>query len=145
MSSNNILLGYGILTALIAIGGAQDWRTGEISNWISVPLFVMGVIAVIMRVLFLNDVLTGLSIFVMAAITLAALNGWMGGADWKILIGLFGLWPPAGCVALVIAGIWGGLAMLLSGDRNAHFPGVTAFAFGACLTFLMKAYTMPLN
>ncbi|MCJ7435245.1 MAG: hypothetical protein MUO77_17330, partial [Anaerolineales bacterium] len=104
-----------------------------------------GVIASILCVIFTNDMLTGLSLFAMAVITLAALRGWMGGADWKILTGLFGLWPPAGFAALVIAGMWGGIVMLLTGDRNAHFPGVTAFAFGACLTFLMKAYTIHLN
>jgi hypothetical protein len=34
-----------------------------------------------------------LSALVIAILTLAAFKGWMGGADWKILVGLFGLWP----------------------------------------------------
>ena len=71
-------------------------------------------------------------------ITAAAFKGWMGGADWKVLIGLFGLWPLAGFAALVVAGVWGSLVILFTGDRNARFPGVTAFAFGACLTFFVK-------
>ena len=121
---------------ILTIGGVQDWHTGEVSNWVSLPLFVLGVIAAILRALFLNDMfVSGLFLFAMSVITFAAFKGWMGGADWKVLIGLFGLWPLAGFAALVVAAIWGGAIILLSGDRNARFPAVTAFAFAACLTF----------
>ena len=50
----------------------------------------------------------------------------MGGADWKVLVGLFGLWPLAR------------LAILRTGERNARFPGVAAFAFGVGLTFFAQ-------
>jgi Flp pilus assembly protein protease CpaA len=149
MSSNNILLGYGILTALLTISGVQDWHTGEVSNWISVPLFFLGVIAAILRVILADDMLTSaasaLSLFAVAVITLAALKGWMGGADWKILTGLLGVWPLAGFMSLVVAGVWGGLVILLTGDRNARFPGVTAFNLAACLTFFVELSIIPLN
>ena len=124
---------------MVAIGGVQDWHTGEVSNWISIPLFGMGVIASILRLFFLDDAPTGaLSLLAIFVITLAALKGWMGGADWKVLTGLFGLYPPAGFAALVVAGVWGGVMILLNGNRNARFPGVTAFAFAACLTFIWE-------
>ena len=146
MSSNNSLLGYGILTALLTIAGVQDWHDGEVSNWISLPLFFLGVLAAILRVILADDMLTSaLSLFAMAVVTLATLKGWMGGADWKILTGLFGVWPLAGFAALVVAGIWGGIVMLVTGDRNARFPGVTAFAFGAGLTFFVELSIIPLN
>ena len=74
----------------------------------------------------------------MTVVTLAAFKGWMGGADWKVLIGLFGLYPLAGFAALIVAGVWGSLAILLTGNRNVRFPGVTAFAFAACLTVFGK-------
>lgn len=123
---------------ILTIGGVQDWQHGEVSNWISIPLFIMGVLASILRVLFLDDMLaSALSLFAITVITAAAFKGWMGGADWKVLIGLFGLWPLAGSAALVVAGVWGSLVILFTGDRNARFP-VTAFAFGACLTFFVK-------
>jgi len=54
------------------------------------------------------------------------------------LIALFGMWPLAGFAALVVAGIWGGIAIVFNGDRNTRFPGVTAFAFAACLTFFIQ-------
>jgi Flp pilus assembly protein protease CpaA len=146
MLSSHNLPGYGLLLCLLAIGGVQDWQTGEVSNWISIPLFLMGLIAAVLRLLFLDDMLTSvLSIFAMGVITLAAFKGWMGGADWKVLIGLFGLYPLAGFAALVIAGVWGGILILLTGDRNARFPGVTAFAFAACLTFFMEFSIILLN
>ena len=136
MLSSHSLFGYGFLLFILVAGGVQDWQTGEVSNWISIPLFFMGVLAAILRLLFLDDMFTSLlSIFAMVVITLAAFKGWMGGADWKVLIGLFGLYPLAGFTALVVAGVWGGVMILITGDRNARFPGVTAFAFAACLTF----------
>ena len=146
MLSNNSLLGYGMLTAILTIGGVQDWHTGKVSNWISVPLFFMGMLAAFLRLFLVDDVLAiASSLFAILVITLAAFRGWMGGADWKILTGLFGLWPLAGFMSLVVAGVWGGLAILLTGDRNARFPGVTAFNLGVCLTFLMKVSIIHLN
>lgn len=133
MLSSDLIL-FGFLLPVLVIAGIQDWRMGEVSNWITIPLFLMGVIAAILRVFLLVDTLTGVTLFAMAVITFAALKGWMGGADWKILVGLFGLYPLAGFAALIVAGVWGGIAMLITRDRNARFPGVAAFAFAACLT-----------
>jgi Flp pilus assembly protein protease CpaA len=146
MWSSSILSGYGLLLSVLVIGGVQDWQTGEVSNWISIPLFFAGVIAAILRLLFLDDMLMSvLSLFAMVVITLAAFKGWMGGADWKVLIGLFGLYPLAGFAALVVAGVWGGVMILITGNRNARFPGVTAFAFAACLTFFVNFSIILLN
>ncbi len=146
MLSSHSLLGYGFLLSILTIGGVQDWQTGEVSNWISIPLFLMGALAAILRLLFLDDMLTSvLSIFAMVVITLAAFKGWMGGADWKVLIGLFGLYPLAGFAALVVAGVWGGIIILITGERNARFPGVTVFAFAACLTFFTEFSIILLN
>jgi Flp pilus assembly protein protease CpaA len=135
-----------MLMGVLVMGGVQDWQTGEVSNWISIPLFFMGVLASILRLVIFDDTLMSvLSLFAMAVITLAAFKGWMGGADWKILTGLFGLWPLAGFVALIVAGLWGGIIILITGDRNARFPGVTAFAFAACLTFFVEFSIILLN
>jgi Flp pilus assembly protein protease CpaA len=135
-----------MLMGVLVMGGVQDWQTGEVSNWISIPLFFMGVLASILRLVIFDDTLMSvLSLFAMAVITLAAFKGWMGGADWKVLIGLFGLYPLAGFAALLFAGLWGGVIILITGDRNARFPGVTAFAFAACLTFFVEFSIILLN
>ena len=128
-----------MLTVFLAIGGFQDWRTGEVSNWISVPLFCLGALVSILRVIFSADTpVAALCLFAIAMLTLAALNGWMGGADWKVLVGLFGLWPLAGFAALIVSGGWGLIVMLRTGNRNARFPGVTVFAISAILTFIAE-------
>jgi len=79
-----------------------------------------------------------LSALVIASLTLAACKGWMGGADWKTLWACLDCGPLAGLAALVAAGVWGGLAILRTGERNARFPGVSAFAFGVALTFFAQ-------
>jgi Flp pilus assembly protein protease CpaA len=138
----------GILAALLPVlipAGIQDWRRGEVSNWITIPLFCLGVIAAMLRVFLLDDMLTGVMLFAMAVSTLAAFKGWMGGADWKVLIGLFGIYPLAGFAALLVAGIWGAILMLATKNRNARFPGVTVFVFAACLTVLGKVSIILLN
>jgi Flp pilus assembly protein protease CpaA len=137
MLSSNGLFGYGVLLSILTIGGVQDWHTGEVSNWITIPLFVIGALAAVLRLFFVDDAPIGaLSLLAIFVVTLAAFKGWMGGADWKVLTGLFGLWPLAGFASLIVAGVWGGVMILITGDRNARFPGVTAFAFAACLTFI---------
>jgi Flp pilus assembly protein protease CpaA len=139
MLSNSNFIGYGVLISILTIAGVQDWQRGEVSNWISIPLFVLGVIAFILRAILMDDLLVStLHLFVMSVITLAALKGWMGGADWKVLIALFGMWPLAGVASLVVAGLWGVIAIVFKCDRNTRFPGVTAFAFAACLTYFIQ-------
>lgn len=146
MLLDNSLLGYGILITTLIIGGLQDWRSGEVSNWISIPIFFSGMLAFFLRIFFWEDGLISiLSFIAMTVITLAALKDWMGGADWKILTGLFGLWPLAGFTALIVAGIWGGLLILLTGYRNVRFPGVTIFAFATGLTFFLEFSIIILN
>lgn len=65
-------------------------------------------------------------------------EGWMGGADYKVLASLTALWSLGGLVALLAAGIWGGAVVLLTRNRLSIFPGVTAMAFGVALTFLAE-------
>lgn len=141
MFSNNLLV-ISALTVSVMIAGLQDFRRGEVSNWISIPLLVIGLGGALVHIStdWLAGILPSLAISIL---TLAAFKGWMGGADWKILVGLFGLWPLAGLAALITAGVWGGVAILRSGDRNARFPGVAAFALGVALTFCAQLSIMP--
>lgn len=141
MFSNNLLV-ISALTVSVMIAGLQDFRRGEVSNWISIPLLFIGLGGVLVHVS--TDWLAGiLPILAISILTLAAFKDWMGGADWKILVGLFGLWPLAGLAALITAGVWGGVAILRSGDRNARFPGVAAFALGVTLALCAHLSIMP--
>jgi Flp pilus assembly protein protease CpaA len=134
-----------IVSTLIILGGIQDWKCGEVSNWITIPLLVAGLVACVIR-LFKNPD-TGLSLTALVLLlTLLAWNGWMGGADWKVLVGLFGLWPVAGFAAILTAGLWGLVEMVRKRDRNVRFPGIAAYAAATGLTFLIELFTMsPIN
>src|ERR1700690_2008239 len=100
-----------ILSALIIFGGIQDWKCGEVANWITIPLLVAGLIACAIKLL--NDPETGLGLtMLIILLTILAWNRWMGGADWKVLVGLFGLWPAAGFAAILDAGLWGIVEMI---------------------------------
>ena len=134
-----------ILSALIIFGGIQDWKCGEVANWITIPLLVAGLIACAIKLL--NDPETGLGLtMLIILLTILAWNRWMGGADWKVLVGLFGLWPAAGFAAILDAGLWGIVEMIRKRDRNARFPGITAYAAATGLTYLIKLFTMsPIN
>jgi len=78
-----------------------------------------------------------LSTFVLFLTALFLKKDWMGAADWKILVGLFGLWPLAGFASLIVAGIWGAIEMVRVRDPRVRFPGVSAFAIATALTFMV--------
>ena len=49
-----------IVSTLIILGGIQDWKCGEVSNWITIPLLVAGLVACVIKLL--NDPDTGLGL-----------------------------------------------------------------------------------
>ena len=122
------------LVGLVAIGGMQDWRKREVSNLLTIPLYLVSMPFAIIR-FFQGDVVP---MMIISMLTLAAFEGWMGGADYKILARLTALWSLGGLVALLAAGIWGGIVVLLTRNRLYTFPGVTAMAFGVALAFLAE-------
>ncbi len=127
----------GVLTAVLIMSGVQDWRSREVSNWITIPLFIAGWAACVWRLS--TDLFGGVALIIlMLILTAVALGGWMGGADRKVLVGLFGLWPLAGFVSLVVAGVWGLVEVIRTRDRCAHIPAVTAFALATVLTFVFQ-------
>jgi len=77
---------------LIGWGGIQDARTGEVSNWITIPIFVLGLAFCLFHMI-VRDEIGLLSAFFILLVTAFAWLGWMEGADWKALCGLFGFWP----------------------------------------------------
>jgi Flp pilus assembly protein protease CpaA len=87
---------YALLVSVLALAAAQDVRTREVSNWISVPLFFAGLLGVIVRE---EPVITG---FFILAVVLGVTRGGYGPADGKILAGLVGVWPQAALLAAVL-------------------------------------------
>ena len=125
-----------VLTAALIVSGVQDWRSREVSNWITIPLFIAGWVACIWR-LTTNFFGGAALIILMLILTALACTGWMGGADWKVLAGLFGLWPLAGFASLVLAGVWGLVEVARTRDRHVRIPAVTAFTLATVLIFIL--------
>lgn len=125
------------LVFLVCWMGWQDWKTREVSNALNVPLMIFGVLGLLFRT-YVREPSAQVSLVVILVLTVSALCGWMGGADWKVLVGLFGLWPIAGIVALICTGIWGLVAMIRTHDRNVSFPGIAAFSIATTLTLLAE-------
>ena len=131
----NKLILHLMLVSLVGWMGWQDWKTREVSNAMSIPLLVLGLIGLFLR-LYFGEPSAQVALIVILLITTLALQGWMGGADWKVLVGLWGLWILAGIAALVGAGVWGVVMLIRTHDRNVSFPGIAAFALAVLLTFL---------
>jgi len=119
-----------ILTGL----GIQDRRTREVPNVLTIPMLAGGVVVMTIQ-LIARDPFAVASILIIALLTFAALRGWMGGADWKVLVGLFGLWPLAAFASLAGAGLFGAGAILWTRDRHVSFPAIYVFAVASLLTF----------
>jgi Flp pilus assembly protein protease CpaA len=133
---NNILVHF-VLTSLVCWMGWQDWKTREVPNALTLPFALAGMVGLLHRFM-ANDPSAVLSLFVFGLLTVAALRSWMGGADWKVLIGLWGVWTRGGLAALLAAGLWGVVETLRSHDKNVSFPGIAAFSAGLLLTFLVE-------
>ena len=102
--SFEIIILHGGLLALLLVAAIQDMRKREVSNLITVPLFLIGVLGVLLS----GDMAM---IVVAVAVVVAALHsGGYGAADAKILVGLVGLWPktilPSLLVMLILDWCW---------------------------------------
>jgi Flp pilus assembly protein protease CpaA len=75
------------LLALLLLAAIQDAREREVSNLITIPLFLVGVLGVVLS----GNLAT--IVVAVAIVVAASMNGGYGAADAKILVGLAGLWP----------------------------------------------------
>jgi len=126
---------FSILVFLI-LAAIQDYKAREVSNWITVPLFLGGVVIILVRLDPLTVILSALLFFFW-------LWGGMGGADVKVLVALLGIWSEAALVAFFLLGVWG--LILLIRKKKESFPGLVAIAAGTGLTFVGEVSIMFLN
>jgi Flp pilus assembly protein protease CpaA len=126
---------FSILVFLI-LAAIQDHKTREVSNWITVPLFLGGVAIIMVR-------LDPLSVILSALLFFFWLWGRMGGADVKVLVALLGLWGEAAFASFFLLGVWG--LVLLIRKKRESFPGLVVIAAGTGLTFLGELSIMLLN
>jgi Flp pilus assembly protein protease CpaA len=126
------------LTATLVIwGGCQDWQRREVADWLTWPLFVMGLGAAIYRAVHLDFVPLSISIFVLSAWYF----NWLGGADARVLVGLWGLWPIAGLTGIVCTGIWG-LTLLLLKRGSKPIPALVTIAVGVIIQLIPELFRL---
>ena len=113
------------------------------SNWITIPLFAAGLIACTWRIF--SDPLNGFAVAIMMVLLIASVwkKDWMGGADWKVLVGLFGLWPLAGIISLAATGIYGVAEIIRTRNWRARIPAVSVIAVAVTLTFFVVVFKIP--
>ncbi len=111
----------------------QDYRTRHVSNWLTVPLFILA---------WPVALLTGhlpLTLAVFLGVVVAwRWGGGMGPADGKLAVGLAGLAPPALLAGVVAQGL-----LFLCARRRAGYatplPGAVGFYLGAAGAALVTA------
>ena len=81
------LLVHVVLTGLLLLAARQDLRARQVSNWLSLPFFLGGGLALLVS----GDGLL-IALFVVF-VALALIPGGYGAADGKLMAGLTGLWP----------------------------------------------------
>ena len=134
MSYHHIL--HVSILAFLVVAAIQDYRAREVSNWITIPLFLGGVIVILFTREALPVILSLLLLFFWH-------KGWMGGADVKVLIALLGIWYQAALAAFFVLGLWG--VVLLIKKKQETFPGLVSIAVGSGLTLFGEVSIMSWN
>jgi Flp pilus assembly protein protease CpaA len=126
---------HALTAALVVWGGLQDWRHREVADWLTWPLFVMGLGSAIFRAVRLDFLPLTISFF---ALSVWYFN-WLGGADARVLVGLWGLWPMAGFLGLVCTGICG-LVLVLRKRGKERFPALVTVAFATVIQLIIELF-----
>jgi len=129
---NEQMIISGIVMIWLVICAIQDWRRGEVSNWLTLPAMGAGILYAVLaggeRLILCAAVLVGLMLLYFL--------GSLGGADVKVLVALAGLWPAAMLAALLVQGIWGAVVLLRRG-KGVEFRAIPAYALGAAISILL--------
>jgi len=124
------LVFHGLLTGLLLVAARQDLRARQVSNWLSLPLFLVGALVLLVR----GDGLFAL-LFVLF-VALAILPGGYGAADGKIMAGLTGLWPGVILPSVLLMPLFD---FTWRQKRATPAPLSVAIAAAALLTILVES------
>ena len=128
---------HALTAALVIWGGCQDWDRHEVADWLTWPLFVMGLGAAVFRAVHLDFLPLTISIFVLSVWYF----NWLGGADARVLVGLWGLWPLAGFLGMVCTGMWG-LVFVLRKHGKERLPALVTVAVGVTIQLFVELFRL---
>ncbi len=130
-----------VLLTWLAVCSVQDWRKREVSNWLTLPPFVLGL---------LYALGTGGETLVLTLITLVVFAGarafWkaQGAADIKVLVTLAAFWPQTLFAALMVTAIWS-VIRIVGGQGKEAYAGIPPMAIGSFLVLILFDLLPVLN
>ena len=107
------------------------------ADWLTWPLFVIGFGSAIFRAVHLDFLPLTISLFILSVWYF----NWLGGADARVLVGLWDLWPLAGLLGLICTGGWG-LVLVLRKRGKERFPALVAVAFGVLVQLFAELFRL---
>ncbi len=110
----------------------QDYRTRHVSNWLTVPLFLVAWPAALLTGNFPLTLATFIGVYVAFQV-----GAGLGPADGKIAVGLAGIAPPALFVSVIVQGLMF-LYARLRVKGAVRLPGAVGFYLGAVMTTLIQ-------
>ncbi len=122
-----------VLLNWLAVCSVQDWRKREVSNWLTLPPFVLGL---------LYALGTGGETLALTLITLVVFVGgraiWkaQGAADIKVLVTLAAFWPQAIFAALMVTAMWS-VIRIVGGQGKEAYAGLPPIAIGSFLALIL--------
>ena len=130
-------MNYELIISLIAvcwmlICAFQDWKQGEVSNWLTIPAMTIGMI----YAAFMGSERLILCAATLIGLALLYILGGIGGADVKVLVALAGIWPAAMLAALLVQGIWG-MVVLMRHGKGSEFRAIPAYALGTAISLVL--------
>jgi Flp pilus assembly protein protease CpaA len=128
---------HALLAALVIWSGLQDWNRREVADWLTWPLFVIGFGSAVFRAVHLDFLPLTISIFFLVVWYF----NWLGGADARVLVGLWGLWPLAWLMGMVCTGLWG-FVLVLCRRGMERIPALVAVAFGVVIQLISELYRL---
>jgi Flp pilus assembly protein protease CpaA len=124
---------HALTAALVVWGGLQDWHHREVVDWLTWPMFMMGLGSTVFRAVRLDFLPLTISFFVLSVWYF----NWLGGADARVLIGLWGLWPMAGLLGMICTGVWG-LVLVMRKQGKERIPALVTVAFGTAIQLITE-------
>lgn len=93
------LLAIGLLPLFLLPCAIQDWRSHQISNWLTIPAFLTAWVAAVV----LGNVILTMAIFI--GCYLAWSRRWMGAADGKLFTLVAAVAPPVLAISALLLGL----------------------------------------
>lgn len=127
-----------ILLAWLIVCAVQDERQREVSNWLTLPPFLLGLLFALGQ---------GGDTLVLTLITLvvflAARTVWQaqGAADIKVLVSLAAFWPAALYSALLVTAVWSSVR-IVQGKGKEAYAGVPPMAVGALIVLAFDMFPL---